>query len=193
MNTRAWAICRARASCPWMSSPPVRPCCPRTAGRAGLLRARHPQRACGARAGVGADGAGAGTGSRPGRRGPGRASSAPAPLEGPAGWLLDNADLLRAADADAGRGGGTWPPRAGAARRPGSTVLAVDRDAALMARLADLAPGAWACELRTQVQDLETGSTPTRRWGLRPDRRRPLPASPADAGTGARGGAVGAC
>jgi rhodanese-related sulfurtransferase len=82
----------------------------------------------------------------------------PGRLEGPAGWLVDNADLLRPRmrmlDVAAGRG-----RHALVCAAAGFDVLAVDRDAALMARLADLAQ-AMGLELRTRVQDLESGSTP---------------------------------
>jgi rhodanese-related sulfurtransferase len=82
----------------------------------------------------------------------------PGRLEGPAGWLVDNADLLRPRmrmlDVAAGRGRNALVCAAA-----GFDVLAVDRDAALMARLADLAQ-AMGLELRTRVQDLESGSTP---------------------------------
>ena len=82
----------------------------------------------------------------------------PGRLEGPASWLLDNADLLRPRmrmlDVAAGRG-----RHALVCAAAGFDVLAVDRDAALMARLADLAQ-AMGLELRTRVQDLESGSTP---------------------------------
>lgn len=79
----------------------------------------------------------------------------PAPIDGPAGWLLDNADLLRPGwrvlDVAAGRGRHALP-LAGA----GLPVTAVDRDAAKMARLQDLATR-FGLPLTTEVRDLETG------------------------------------
>jgi rhodanese-related sulfurtransferase len=79
-------------------------------------------------------------------------------LEGPTGWLLDNADLLRPRmrmlDVAAGRG-----RHALVAAAAGFDVLAVDRDALLMARLADLAQ-AMGLAVRTKVQDLESGAAP---------------------------------
>jgi rhodanese-related sulfurtransferase len=80
----------------------------------------------------------------------------PGRVEGPAGWLLANADLLRPGmrmlDVAAGRG-----RHALVCAAAGFQVVAVDRDAALMARLADVA-AAMGLSLTTQVQDLETGA-----------------------------------
>ena len=77
------------------------------------------------------------------------------PIEGPAGWLLDNGDLLRPGmrvlDVAAGRGRHALL-LAGA----GLAVTAIDRDAAKMARLADLADRL-GLALTTEVRDLESG------------------------------------
>lgn len=77
------------------------------------------------------------------------------PIEGPAGWLLDNGDLLRPGmrvlDVAAGRGRHALL-LAGA----GLTVTALDRDEAKMTRLADLA-GRLGLAITTQVRDLESG------------------------------------
>jgi rhodanese-related sulfurtransferase len=79
----------------------------------------------------------------------------PGKVEGPAGWLVDNADLLRPRmrmlDVAAGRGRHAL---VGAAA--GFSVVAVDRDAALLARLADQA-AAMRLPLTTQALDLEAG------------------------------------
>ncbi len=78
----------------------------------------------------------------------------PSPVEGPAGWLLDNGDLLRGGmrvlDVAAGRGRHALL-LAGA----GLTVTAVDRDEAKMTRLADLA-GRLGLKITTEVRDLES-------------------------------------
>lgn len=78
----------------------------------------------------------------------------PGPIDGPAGWLLENADLLRRGmrvlDVAAGRGRHALL-LAGA----GFSVTAVDRDAARMQRLQEIARRlAWP--LTTVVRDLET-------------------------------------
>jgi rhodanese-related sulfurtransferase len=79
----------------------------------------------------------------------------PAPPDGPAGWLIDNADLLRAGmrvlDVAAGRG-----RHALLFAAAGFAVTAVDRDAALMARLDRLAR-AIGHPVTTRVLDLEAG------------------------------------
>ena len=80
----------------------------------------------------------------------------PSPVDGPAGWLLDNGDLLRPGmrvlDVAAGRGRHTLL-LAGA----GLAVTAVDRDEAKMTRLADLA-GRLGLTITTEVRDLEAGA-----------------------------------
>lgn len=80
---------------------------------------------------------------------------APRPIDGPAGWLLENVDLLRRGmrvlDVAAGRGRHALL-LAGA----GFTVTAVDRDAAAMERLGDIAARlAWP--LTASARDLESG------------------------------------
>jgi rhodanese-related sulfurtransferase len=79
----------------------------------------------------------------------------PTPVEGPAGWLLDNGDLLRPGmrvlDVAAGRGRHALL-LAGA----GLAVTAIDRDAAKMTRLGDLA-GRLGLAITTEVRDLECG------------------------------------
>lgn len=79
----------------------------------------------------------------------------PAPIEGPAGWLLDNGDLLRQGlrvlDVAAGRGRHALL-LAGA----GLAVTAVDRDEARMVRLAQVA-ARLGMSIETQVRDLEAG------------------------------------
>lgn len=80
----------------------------------------------------------------------------PQPIDGPAGWLLDNADLLRRGmrvlDVAAGRGRHALL-LAGA----GFTVTAVDRDERRMQRLRELAARLqWP--LAAEVRDLETGA-----------------------------------
>ena len=76
-----------------------------------------------------------------------------APAEGPAGWLLENADLfrpgMRVLDVAAGRG-----RHALLFAAAGFDVTAVDRDAAGLARLAIIA-AAMGLPLTTRVQDLE--------------------------------------
>ena len=78
-----------------------------------------------------------------------------APAEGPAGWLVDNTDLLRpnmrVLDVAAGRGrNALWLASARL------VVTAIDRDAARLARLADLATRL-GLSLTTEVRDLEAG------------------------------------
>lgn len=77
----------------------------------------------------------------------------PAPIDGPAGWVLDNGDLLRPGmrvlDVAAGRGRHALL-LAGA----GLTVTAVDRDGARMARLAGFA-GRLGLSIETQERNLE--------------------------------------
>ena len=77
------------------------------------------------------------------------------PVTGPAGWLLDNGELLRPGmrvlDVAAGRGRHALLLAGG-----GLTVTAIDRDAAKMARLADLA-GRLGLAVTTEVRDLESG------------------------------------
>ena len=77
------------------------------------------------------------------------------PVEGPAGWLLDNGDLLRPGmrvlDVAAGRG-----RHALLLSGAGLAVTAIDRDAAKMTRLADLA-GRLGLAITTEVRDLESG------------------------------------
>lgn len=78
----------------------------------------------------------------------------PAPIHGPAGWVLQNADLLtpgmRVADVAAGRG-----RHALLLAAAGFSVTAFDRDAAAMARLDERAARLqWP--LRTVLQDLES-------------------------------------
>ncbi|MEP7116881.1 MAG: rhodanese-like domain-containing protein [Acidobacteriota bacterium] len=77
------------------------------------------------------------------------------PVNGPAGWLLENGDLLRAGmrvlDVAAGRGRHALL-LAGA----GLTVTAIDRDVAKMARLAAVA-GRLDLAITTRVRDLEAG------------------------------------
>lgn len=76
-------------------------------------------------------------------------------IEGPAGWLLDNGDLLRPGmrvlDVAAGRGRHALL-LAGAKL----AVTAMDRDAAKMARLADLADRL-GLAITTEVRDFESG------------------------------------
>ncbi len=78
---------------------------------------------------------------------------APRPIDGPAGWLLDNADLLRpgmrVADVAAGRG-----RHALLLAAAGFHVTAFDRDAEAMARVSDQA-GRCGWSLTTVVRDLE--------------------------------------
>lgn len=79
----------------------------------------------------------------------------PGPMDGPATWLLENADVLRRGmrvlDVAAGRGRHALL-LAGA----GFSVTAIDRDAARMARLGEIAARlGWP--LTTVVRDLETG------------------------------------
>lgn len=79
----------------------------------------------------------------------------PGPIDDPAGWLLDNADVLRRGmrvlDVAAGRGRHALL-LAGA----GFSVTAIDRDEARMARLGEIATRlGWP--LTTVVRDLETG------------------------------------
>ncbi len=80
----------------------------------------------------------------------------PAPISGPAGWVLDNGDLLRPGmrvlDVAAGRGRHALL-LAGA----GMTVTAIDCDADKMTRLADVS-ARLALSIETQVRDLETGA-----------------------------------
>lgn len=75
--------------------------------------------------------------------------------DGPAGWLLDNVDLLRPGmrvlDVAAGRGRHALL-LAGA----GCAVTAIDRDAARMTRLAAMA-ARLGLSVETEVRDLETG------------------------------------
>lgn len=76
-----------------------------------------------------------------------------APIHGPAGWLLENADLLRpgmrVADVAAGRG-----RHALLLAAAGFQVTAIDRDAGALARAADRAARCgWT--LSTEVRDLE--------------------------------------
>ncbi|MFN7977713.1 MAG: rhodanese-like domain-containing protein [Vicinamibacterales bacterium] len=78
---------------------------------------------------------------------------APQPIHGPAGWLLENADMLRpgmrVADVAAGRG-----RHALLLAAAGFQVTAFDRDAASMARVQDQATRCgWS--LTTVVRDLE--------------------------------------
>ena len=77
-------------------------------------------------------------------------------VDGPAGWLLDNGDLvrpgMRALDLAAGRG-----RHALALAGAGLAVTAIDRDEARMARLADLA-SRLGLAIETDVRDLETGA-----------------------------------
>ena len=79
----------------------------------------------------------------------------PGRIEGPAGWLLANVDLLRPRmrmlDVAAGRG-----RHALVCAAAGFTAVAIDRDVGLMARLADGA-SALRLPLTTQVVDLEAG------------------------------------
>ncbi len=77
----------------------------------------------------------------------------PASIDGPAGWLLDNLDVLRPGmrvlDVAAGRGRHALL-LAGA----GLTVTAIDRDEARMTRLAEVA-ARLGLSIETQVRDLE--------------------------------------
>jgi rhodanese-related sulfurtransferase len=77
------------------------------------------------------------------------------PIDGPAGWLLDNGDLLRQGmrvlDAAAGRGRHALL-LAGA----GFAVTALDRDEVCMARLGEIA-SRLGLPIETQVCDLEAG------------------------------------
>lgn len=78
------------------------------------------------------------------------------PVDGPAGWLLENGDLLRPGmrvlDVAAGRGRHALV-LAGA----GLAVTAIDRDETRMARLADLA-ARLGLSIETRVCDLESGT-----------------------------------
>ena len=80
----------------------------------------------------------------------------PAVIDGPAGWLLDHGNLLRQGmrvlDVAAGRGRHALL-LAGA----GLAVTAIDRDAARMARLADVA-ARLGLAIETRVCDLEAGA-----------------------------------